>query len=98
MVVPAKYTDSVLTVEYQADCPRVSATQTLLEIPVPLEAALGYFIGYKIFSGIGTQEANIKAQELMSMYDNSLSMSTNAGTATAQESSSGEVFSLRGWV
>lgn len=94
------YQKGYLSVQYQASHPKLDYNDLTQEIDIPnnLEGALINFISYLVFSSVGTQEASMKAQEYLGMYEaicsevelNSFSDGTNTPSV--------HVFDKRGFV
>lgn len=68
--LPVPMPEMRLLVQYQAFHPRVTDETVHLEIPETLEDALRAYVGYRVMSPIGTQEATAKANELMMLHSN----------------------------
>lgn len=96
--LPQPMEEFKLSVSYQASHPRVTLDTVELELPMSMEDVLRAYVGYKILSPIGTQEATAKSQELFQTYEMLLKVLTEADTLGSSHHTTLHKFNLRGFV
>lgn len=101
--VPRPISGMAISVLYQAKHAEIDADsptllQTEITLPVALEEALLSYVSYKIFSEINTQEANVKAQEHMTMYTELCKEAVEFDLVNSSISSTNTRFHRNGWV
>lgn len=98
--VPYPESGRVLAVQYQARHPNISSVTDDLEIRLPdcLHEALRCYVAYQVFSGIATQEATIKAQESLAMYNAVCQDVVDHDLVSTSVSTSNVRFNRNGWI
>jgi len=96
---PRKY--EALSVVYQAKHPAVDCGEGgngVIELPDTLDAALDAYIAYKAFSTISSQEATVKAAEMLQKYEDVCNEVIEHDLVNSSRTSTGNKFNDRGFV
>lgn len=96
---PRRY--EALSVVYQAKHPKVDCGEGgngVIEIPETLDAALEAYIMYKAFSVIASQEATVKAAEMLEKYESVCNEVIEHDLVNSSRTNTGNKFQARGFV
>lgn len=96
---PRKY--EAICLSYQARHPKVDCGEGgngVIELPDTLDAALEAYINYKAFSTISSQEATVKAAEMLEKYEAVCNEVTENDLVNSSRTNTGNKFSQRGFV
>lgn len=95
--LPQPMEDIKFSLSYQASHPRVTQDTISLEIPQLVEDPLRSYVAYKLHSGMGTEEANLKAQEHLKMFNTLMKEYENADAFGLSAHTTLHKFNLRGF-
>lgn len=98
--VPFPVTGVSLGILYQAKHATLNweEEETDIEIPEVLESALLAFIGYRVYSGIASPEASVKAQEHLSNYESVCQEVIDRDLVNSSVSTTNVRFGKGGWI
>ena len=91
---------SSLAIIYQATHQKLSHTEldSVIGLPIQLVPALQAFVAWKVFSAIGTEEANLKALEHQNVYEALCREVEAMDLVSTSRSVTSHKFCLRGWI
>lgn len=98
--VPRPLEGVMLSVSYQARHPQLTRDDLDAEIQIPdvLLAALTGYIGYAMFSGIGTAESTAKAAEYIGKYETTCTEVEEFDSLSTTISQTNSRFNKNGWI
>lgn len=98
--MPTPTEGEILSVQYQADHPKLSHERPtdLIFLPPTLEPALKAYVAYKVYGNMNQQDSIAKSQEYLATYQGICDEVLMKDLVSQTPSTHYNTFSIRGWV